>query len=105
MEILTRIQLLQIFLILSREIMAFPFVLMALIFRKGIITKVRFSGKLTTVMQGITFPLIILSIFYKIFGFSLYFAIVTSITGLASAFYYIYDLRNLGEKEIANKKI
>ena len=95
MEILTKIQLLQIFLILSREIIIFPFfILMTIIFRKGI-PKVRFIGRITTCMQGITFPLIILSIFYRVFEFSLYFAIVTSVVGLVSGFYYIYDVKNL----------
>lgn len=90
--ILTRFYILQICLILSREIITLPFVLIAVIFRKGI-PKVRFIGKLTTVMQAVVFPIIVLSIFYPVFNFSIYFAVLTGLSGLVASFYYISDIR------------
>lgn len=95
-EIITRGQVSQIFLILSREIITLPFLLMTGIFGKTIsVPQVRFIGKAVTVMQAITFPMILLSIFYKVFGISLYFALATGLIGLVSGFYYIYDTKNL----------
>ncbi len=89
-------QILQIFLILSREIIAFVAILAALITKRKIpIPQVRFIGKATTVMQAITFPMILLSMFYTLFSFSLYFAFITGFIGLISSFCYINDTKNL----------
>jgi len=92
---MTRLQLLQVFLIMTREILAFPFALLPIIAGKGIpkVPHVRFVGKLTTFLQGVTFPAIILSIFYPVFSFSLYLAILTSVVGAVAAFYFMIDMR------------
>jgi len=88
--------LLQIFMIMSREIITFPFALMALGWGK-VIPHVRNIGKLTTILQGITFPLIIFSVFSQAFDFSIFFSILTCISGIFSGLYYIRDL-NLSKK-------
>ena len=89
-------QLLQIFLILSREIISSPIIFVVLISGKGVpIPKARIIGKTTTVMQAFAFPMILLSAFYEIFGFSIYFSLVTSLVGLASSFYFTNDVKNL----------
>ena len=103
--ILSNNQLLQIFLILSREIIAFSGVLITIMAGRGVLApRPRFIGKATTFMQAITFPMILLSIFYQVFSFSLYFAVATSIIGVVSAFYYINDVKNLvGNKNNLNQ--
>ena len=103
-SLLTRYHLLQIFIILSREILVLPILLTAILTGVGI-PHVRFAGKLTTFMQGITFPLILLSVKYPLFSFSIYFAIATSLTGLVSAFYYTNDVKDLvAKKKKTNSK-
>lgn len=93
---LSHSQLFQIFLLLTREIIASPIVLAAVVFGKGLPTpQVRFIGKLTTALQAITFPIILLGIYYDFFKISIYFAVLTALVGLVSAFYYINDVRGL----------
>jgi len=95
-EVLTTNQLFQIFFILSREIILSPIVLVALISGKGVpIPQVRFIGKLTTVMQAITFPAILLGIFFDFFSFSIYLAVATGVVGLVSAFCYVNDIKKI----------
>ncbi len=93
----TKLQVSQIFLITSREIIVFPFLIMVFIFygKKTPIPQVRFVGKAVTVMQALAFPLILLDIFYNTFGISLYFAIAASLLGIISALYYIRDTKNI----------
>lgn len=92
--VLTGMQIFQMFLIMSREIITFPFIIMALIYKKGLaIPQVRFIGKATTVMQTITLPMILLSMFYAVFNISLYFAIATGIIGFIAVFYYVSDIK------------
>ncbi len=101
-SLLTRYHLLQIFIILSREILVLPVLLAAILAEAGI-PRVRFVGKLTTFMQGVAFPLILLSVKYPVFGFSIYFAVITSLAGAISAFYYTNDIKNLlAKKEDGN---
>ena len=95
---LTRYYVLQIFLIMSREIIGLPIAIVAIASGK-MIPHARFVGKLTTCLQGITFPLIILNIQYPIFGFSIYFSLITSIVGLISGFAYITDVILMSEKK------
>ena len=90
-EIINRIQLLQMFIILSREIISFPSAFVGIITGKEI-PNVRKVGKITTLMQAITFPMILFSLKYPFFNISIYFAIVTFITGFISALYYIKDM-------------
>jgi CDP-diacylglycerol---glycerol-3-phosphate 3-phosphatidyltransferase len=94
----TSYHLFQIFIILSREILVTPVVLTAILTGAGI-PKVRFVGKLTTFMQGVTFPLILLSVEYPVFSFSIIFAIITSFIGMASALYYTNDIKHLLAKK------
>ena len=86
--------LLQIFLIMSREMIALPLAILGTVSQRGI-PKVRFVGKMTTFMQAITFPLIMLNMFYNNFNFSIYFTIVTSAIGAIAGFYYINDIKHL----------
>lgn len=73
-------------LIMSREIFAFPFVLAAIASRKRILPHARNWGKLMTLMQGVTFPMIILG-----WAIALPLAVFTFIIGLVCAGYYAYD--------------
>lgn len=92
--ILNQTHFFQILFMLSREIITTPVVLIAM--GMGIsFPEVRFIGKLTTFMQSVTFPMIILSVFYSFFNFSWYFAVFTGFLGLIAAIYYIVDIKNL----------
>ena len=93
-NMMNNFHLIQIFLIMSRELITSPFALLALIWGKRT-PDVRFIGKLATALQGVTFPMIVLSVFYPIFNFSIFFSVLTCILGLFSGLYYIRDL-NLG---------
>ena len=88
--ILTVNHLAQILMIFSRDIVAIPLALSVAPFIKHF-PRSNLAGKITTAMQGITFPLIILSVFYSVFNFSLYFAILTGIVGLIAAYSYIKE--------------
>lgn len=93
--ILTRTHMLQIFLIMSREIITFPFALVAFSTSKKI-PDARFIGKLTTVLQGFSLPVILLSINYPFFSFAPFLAGITAVSGVISAFAYIKDLNDEG---------
>lgn len=96
-NLMSKMHLIQIFMMMSRELIAFPFAILAIIGGRRI-PDVRFIGKITTALQAATFPLIILSIFYSIFNFSIYFSVLTCIVGIFSGIYYVYDL-NLGNEK------
>ena len=81
--------LLNIALIMSREIISFPFAVLLLISGKDL-PHSRFIGKLTTFVQGIAVPIVLLSIFFEI-GFSVYLAAINGIIGIISAGYFIKD--------------
>jgi len=100
--LLTESHYFQLIFMLLREILTTPvaFVTMA---AGGGIPQVRFIGKATTTVQSITFPMILLSVFYEFFSFSLYFAIATGIVGFIASIYYIYDMKNLIAKKIKGK--
>lgn len=89
--LLTEIHIVQMFLIMIREVICLPFVLIAFAFQLGI-PQVRMSGKITTFMQSIAVPLVLINIFYQIFEFSVYFSVITGIFGIIASFYYIYDV-------------
>ncbi len=96
MGALSHSQIFQIFLVVSREIVASPIIFAAMVFGKGIpIPQVRFIGKFTTTLQAITFPMILLGIYYDFFRISIYFAVLTSLIGIVSGFYFIHDVRKL----------
>lgn len=92
--ILAKQHFIQLIMMLLREIVTIPFGLAAMISGKGI-PQVRIIGKATTVMQTVTFPLILLSTAYETFGFSFYLAVATGVVGLTSAFFYINDMKDL----------
>ncbi|MEK6887090.1 MAG: CDP-alcohol phosphatidyltransferase family protein [Nanoarchaeota archaeon] len=90
--IMTANHWIQIFLIMSREILTAPFFLYSH-FRKSVkIPRAKFIGKLTTFMQGVAFPLVIMGIFYEKFEFSIYLAIATGIIGILSGLRHMKDL-------------
>lgn len=95
----------QIFFMLSREILTTPVAIITMSLGAGF-PQVRFIGKLTTFLQSVTFPMIILNIFYpKYFQFSWHFAIITGLFGLAAAIYYIYDMVKLTIAKFKNKNL
>lgn len=78
-------EILQIILIFSREIFALPFVIVGY-FKERIFPKVRIIGKMTTVLQAITFPTILLK-----FSFVWSAVFVTCAVGLISGIVYARD--------------
>ncbi len=88
---LTRLHMLQIFLIMSREIISLPIAIVAIASGK-IIPHVRTIGKATTFMQAVTFPMILLSISNPAFNIAIYFSLTTCLLGLISGMYYINDI-------------
>ncbi len=88
--LLTQFHIMQIIMIMSRELIALPVAIILLTSGKGI-PKVKWVGKITTALQGFTFPAIMLSISYPLFSFSIYMALVTSICGIASGLTFIND--------------
>ncbi|MDD2731954.1 MAG: CDP-alcohol phosphatidyltransferase family protein [Candidatus Pacebacteria bacterium] len=92
--ILSRNNIFEVFFILSREIISFPMVLIALFMKTGV-PEVRFIGKLTTSLQGVSFPAIMLSTSYSFFNFSISLSILTGIIGAVSGIYYIYDVMKI----------
>lgn len=91
--VLTRGHMLMIFIILTREIITFPFAIMAFVSNRSM-PPARFIGKLTTCLQGFALPAILLSIYYPFFSFAPYLAGLTAVTGIVSAFTYIKDLNS-----------
>jgi CDP-diacylglycerol--glycerol-3-phosphate 3-phosphatidyltransferase len=87
--IITPPKMLEIALVMTREIFCLPFALLLILSQKEM-PKVRFVGKLTTFMQGISVTIVLLSIFYNL-SFSIYFAAATAIIGLISAIYFMKD--------------
>ena len=87
---------------LSREIMSTPVAIITMALGAGF-PQVRYIGKVTTFMQSIAFPLIILSIFYPFFSFSWYLAVVTGCIGFVAGIYYIYDMVKLASKKLKQK--
>jgi len=78
--------LVQTILIISREIIALPFFITAWFIGGNIFPQARFIAKFTTVMQGISFPMIILG-----WQISWIFAGITCVMGLVSGCLYAYD--------------
>jgi phosphatidylglycerophosphate synthase len=87
-------------MIMAREIVSFPFAVIAFWNRKKV-PAARFIGKLTTFMQGVSFPLVLLAIAYPsilILGFTIslnFLALVSAILtcgiGIVSGFTYAKD--------------
>ncbi|MCX6764947.1 MAG: CDP-alcohol phosphatidyltransferase family protein, partial [Candidatus Nealsonbacteria bacterium] len=83
--------IIQMFLIMSREIICLPFVLIAFILKLGI-PHVRMPGKITTFMQSFAIPILFINIFHPILFSSWYLSVITGIMGIIASFYYIYDV-------------
>ncbi len=84
---LTQEKLILILIIMSREIISAPFFIASLFIKKARrMPHSRLIGKITTLFQGISFPLVI-------FGWSLAYipAIITALLGIATSCYFIYD--------------
>lgn len=80
-------------LALTREIICFPFTLIFLLMGKKVIFQAEISGKVTTFVQGFSFPLIILhSLGYTLGNLALYFSILTCISGIWASKDYIQKL-------------
>lgn len=76
-----------IVIIMAREIISAPFFVFALFMKnKRPLPHARLFGKMATLFQGITFPMILLG-----WNISRIFAIATCVIGVISAGYYIYD--------------
>jgi cardiolipin synthase len=84
--LLSRDVLIQTILIISREIIALPFLIIAWLIWGNIFPQARFIAKFATVMQGISFPMILLG--WKI---SWIFSGITCVMGIASGCLYAYD--------------
>ena len=82
---LTGYELLQIGMIISREIIDLPIVIYNL-FKGKLTPHVKTIGKIMTVFQAVSFPLIILK-----FEYSIYLAVITGIIGVFAAIAYIRD--------------
>jgi len=84
---LTSHKIFLLLLIMSREIISAPFFVLSSLIKKGIpIPHVRLAGKITTIFQGITFPMIVLG-----WNIAFYFVILTMISGIISGFFYAFD--------------
>ncbi len=86
---LTNLRLFAIVLLITREILASPIFIVSLFIENSRrYPHARFIAKTTTLLQGVTLPMLILS-----FPIYIYFplAIITSILGIICAGYYIYD--------------
>ncbi len=84
---LTNIMLVQILLILSREIIAAPFFIIGVMSGRKAFPNARYIAKTTTFLQGFAFPMILL-------GWRISWVLVTAafITGIISGIYYARDV-------------
>lgn len=85
-SLLSNEKIILMLLMVSREIISAPFLMIALVLKKRIIPHARFLGKLMTVMQGITFPLIVIG-----WRIAMPITIFTCIIGIITSGYFIYD--------------
>ena len=96
--LLTNDHMLEILMLVSREVITLPFVIVAFVWGKGM-PHVKFIGKATTFAQGVAFPAVMLNIYYgDMFNFSLYLALITGVMGVFSAFTFITDVIRMGEE-------
>jgi CDP-diacylglycerol--glycerol-3-phosphate 3-phosphatidyltransferase len=101
--IFTKIHFLMLALIMLREIITLPFAVYGMVKKKAF-PPTRFLGKLTTFLQAIVFPMILLNAYYGAFeDIVLGCAIVNSVASLGAAYYYIGDVLNNKSQEIKHK--
>ena len=90
---------LQILMIMTREIIALPFALAGL-FSGSVFPPTRYIDKLTTFIQGVALPSLMLSIFYPVWTYlSLPLSLVIGVAGAISGLHYIHDLEILRERK------
>ena len=92
MEYLSKFHVLQIFLMLSREIITAPVFIIAYLAKQPLV-HARYIGKVTTFLQAFAFPSILLSIDYHYFSYAPYLSIFTCVIGIFSAIEYIKDVK------------
>ncbi len=85
--------LLQFIFVLTREIICLPFVVINMIRGKKVLIGAKWSGKVTTFLQGFAIPLVILSAYSEMFRFSLVFVVLACISGIWAARDYILDAK------------
>jgi len=92
---LTGNHILQLVLISLREIIDIPFMLIILYRKKELVPHTNWVGKSVTVMQAISFSILLLYILYpKIFSFSIYVSLLTAIIGVFASIKLIkYSLK------------
>jgi len=78
--------ILLIILLLTREIISLPFAIIGFLLKKPI-PQAKFIGKLTTVLQAIAFPLVLLR-----WDIAIYTSSITAAVGFFSALTYVKDL-------------
>ena len=76
--------LMQMLLILTREILCLPIVLINLMRHKSIMIKAQWSGKTTTFLQGFAIPCLIISAYTPNFWFSIILAVACFFSGIWS---------------------
>ena len=76
----------QILILMAREIISTPFFVLAVVMGGNVFPHARKVAKLTTLLQGISLPMIILG-----WQISLLFSVATLITGTISGIYYARD--------------
>ena len=87
---LTGNHILQIIFITLREIIDIPFMLIILYRKKELVPHTNWVGKSVTVMQAISFSILLLYILYpKIFSFSIYVSLLTAIIGVFASIKFI----------------
>ncbi len=78
--------IIQIIMLMAREIISTPFFIMAIVMRLNVFPNARKIAKLTTLLQGLSLPMIILG-----WQISIFFSLATLITGIISGIYYARD--------------
>lgn len=86
-------ELLLILLILTREIIGFPFAI-ASFFSGNFLPNARFVAKLTTTLQGFAFPMILLK-----WDMAMFFVVPAFVCGIISGLYYMRDSLALDSKK------
>jgi CDP-diacylglycerol--glycerol-3-phosphate 3-phosphatidyltransferase len=84
--------LLQMVLILTREIICFPLVIINLFRKEKIMVKAQWSGKTTTFLQGFAIPSLILSVYFSAFWFSIILSFACFFSGLWSFRDYAWQM-------------
>ena len=90
---ISKSQVTQIYMILSREFVAIPAFIIGIITKKNIAPKAKIIGKATTVLQAIVFPIILLNL-----TFSIYLSAITMLVGVVSGTTYIANVLINNEK-------